>query len=227
MSSEVEDKIFKYFMKYGSHYDENCTDFIVRNMEEYLRTGKPVDVISQVAYAIGERPEVGETRYDTFFEYLKQNGHLDKNILEVSCGRYPALADMIDKYQRRTGVGTIAAYDPCLVTTRLGNIKLYRDFFNHDTDISAYTLLTGLYPCHTTLNIIRKANAEDKDFVIGLCGCIHSFNEPKVRPEPTYEGWLGHLQEVAQRTVHDDREIVLEDVKGLKYPVISSRRKMK
>ena len=225
MSTEVEEKMIAYFTRYGSHYDENCTDFIMRNMSEYLRTGAPVDVISQVAYAIGERPEVGETRYESFFEYLKQDGHLEKDILEISCGRYPVLADMIDKYQRQTGVGTIAAYDPCLVTTRLGKIKLYRDFFNYDTDTSRYTLLTGLYPCHTTINIIRKANIEDKDFVIGLCGCVHPFTNLKSKAEPTFEGWLEHVKDVAERTAQDDREIIIEDVKGLKYPVISSRRK--
>ncbi len=225
MEATLNKKLYDYFAKYGTGYSEYCTEFITSNMHQYLESGEPVDVITQVAFAIGEKPKVGRSPYDSFFDYLKEKHDLGRDILEVSCGKYPALSVMVDKYQQEIKEGSITAYDPQLVTTKLGNIKLHRSFFNMDTDVSKYSLLMGFFPCSSTIDIIKKSNEEDKDFVIGLCGCMHNTDDIDFPFELTYDRWVDHIYHQAYTSARCGRKVDLEHVKGLRYPVISSVRK--
>lgn len=225
MRKDLEKKLKKYFEENAEFYDDFHISFTMENIEDYLNGGDEVDLLAQVAYAIGEKSRHKTTGHDRFFKYLIEHNGLGQDILEVSSGAYPILADKIDKYQTKIGKGTITAIDPLLIPTKLGNIKLNRSLFDKDTDISKYSLVTGYYPCEPTYDIIVKANEEDKDFTIALCGCNH-FN--KVYPYfgmAGYNTWINFLYNTAMATVSHNREIVMEDVEGFEYPLILSRIK--
>ena len=140
-------------------------------------------------------------------------------------GTFHKVADKIDQYQTSIGKGSITGMDPLLITTSLGNIRLNREIFNINTDISKYSLVTGFYPCDPTLDIITKANKEDKDFTLALCGCTHYSNPYQFYLNPSYDGWLNYLYNCALETVPSDRKIEFDDVEGFEYPIIFSKKK--
>ena len=225
MRKDLEHKLNSFFSRYKEHYDDDMVRFTMDNIEGYLEGGTEIDLLSQVAYAIGEKSKHPMITYDRFIDYLKEHNGLDQDFLEVSCGMYPVLADKIDQYQTSIGKGSITGMDPLLITTSLGNIRLNREIFNINTDISKYSLVTGFYPCDPTLDIITKANKEDKDFTLALCGCTHYSNPYQFYLNPSYDGWLNYLYNCALETVPSDRKIEFDDVEGFEYPIIFSKKK--
>ena len=225
MTRDIKKKLTEFFEKYKDYLEEDDLDYACDNLDDYLSGSVDTDVISQVAYAIGEHPNF-KTRYEIFLDFLKDNNGLDKDILEVACGGYPILSDMIDKEQTKIGKGSITGIDPLLMTTNLGNIHLFRENFTLDTDVSGYQLITGHYPCEATLDIIRSANEADKDFTIALCGCTHLDGFYMYMPGGvSYLTWMHTIDKVAQDTKKPDRIVDFVDVDGLEYPILLSKKK--
>ena len=225
MTDNLKNKLNNFFEKYKDFYDERMIRYTYDHIEDYLNGGDAVDLLAQVSYAIDETPVSGKLIYDSFFEFLKEYNGIDKDILEVSCGMYPILADKIDKYQQKNKKGTIGAYDPLLITTKLGKIKLYKENFNEKTNIDKYSLLIGFYPCEATTKIIKRANEEDKDFTVALCGCTH-FDDYYYFMTPTFNMWLNYVYGIAKDTLKGNREIEINNIEDLEYPIISSKRKI-
>lgn len=225
MPKELELKLKDFFRKYKKHFDDYMISYVYENILDFLNGGDQVDLLSQVAYAIGEKPKSGQFMHDIFLSFLKDYNGLDQDIFEVACGMYPILADKIDKYQQESGKGTITACDPLLITTRVGNIKLSRKFFTEKTDIQNFSLITGFFPCEATLKIIENANYNDKDFTVALCGCTH-FNDFYFYMTSSFERWKNHVYSTAKETLKSGRTLDITSLDGIEYPIISSKRKI-
>lgn len=219
----------EYFLAaYEDSYDEEALIFIRDNFLHFLNKGIRVDVVDQALVAVDLLPD-DVNLYKRYIEFLQQRYSLEQDILEVGCGRFPAFSKYVDIAQRKSGKGTITAYDPYLVTINFGNIKLYKKLFDKNTSLSNYSLITSVRPCDITLNLIERANAEDKDFSILTCGCTHfpSIYLDHYRNTPTREDWRNYLIERATKNLSKGRIIDIDFIKGSENPIISSRKKSK
>lgn len=118
--------------------------------------------------------------YLQFFNTLKElHGDVcNKHILDVACGNYPALVELIAKeIHNKKYSGSIDGIDPDLIIKELPGLShvstLYKKTFTNETNIDSYDLLIGTFPCQSTEAIIRKACREEKPMSIIPCGCIH------------------------------------------------------
>ena len=112
--------------------------------------------------------------------------------------------------------GTIKVYEPLLVTKRLGNIKLHKEEFNLNTKIKEGSLLIASAPCKVTLDIIRKANEENLEFFIALCGCCH---EDFIN----YKDWINYVFDFANNGIKNESKIYkdsLDDIYNYPFPII-------
>lgn len=56
------------------------------------------------------------------------------------------------------------------------NPVLIKQFFDyHDADLSPYDIVIGQEPCDATEHIVRSCLAQEKPFVILLCGAVHEY----------------------------------------------------
>ena len=118
--------------------------------------------------------------YLHFFNTLKilHGDIFNKSILDVACGNYPALVELIAKeIHEKNYNGRIDGIDPDLIINELPGLEdtttLYKSMFTKETNIDSYDLLVGTFPCQSTESIIRKACREEKPMSIIPCGCIH------------------------------------------------------
>ena len=132
--------------------------------------------------------------YDNFLKKLESKFELDCNILEVGGGNLPRIAERIAKKQLDIGCGSITVIDSNLAinNTKYSNLKLCRNEFTLDTDISNFGLIIGLFPCEATEVIVHKSLINNKSFFIRLCDCIHPFDDFS---EEEYNFYLTHPQE--------------------------------
>lgn len=223
----VEENLIKelemYFSLYEDEYTKEELEFVRDNFVEFYKEGIHIDIISQIFTALEIKK--GDDKYKKYFEYLKDKYSLDKNILEVACGHFPALSKHIDEYQRKVNTGTITAYDPRLVTTKYGNIKLYKKLFDESIDISNMSLITGMFPSEATTKIIEIANAKNKDFSVLTCGCAHLPEEEFFYYPTSMSSWQNYLYKLAKTDLDSSRTIDIDYIDGIDTPIISSRKK--
>ena len=64
----------------------------------------------------------------------------------------PTLSNLIARSQLNIGSGTITVYDPRLVISepKYSNMKLYKEEFKKDIDISSFDLVISIMPCSAT-----------------------------------------------------------------------------
>lgn len=159
---EIKVRLENYLSLYGNKYPGMIETYIRRLINEV-----PIsDVMRQVYYAL-DLFEKEENPFIAFADLVENKFDLETNICEVGCGCYPALSDVISKRQNK---GTITAYDPYLVTTNLGKIKLYNKAFEN---ISDYDLIIGMAPCNATIPMIQEGLLYDKNMIVSPCDCAH------------------------------------------------------
>lgn len=122
-----------------------------------------------------------ECPYHGYLENIGEIFGLDRHIVDISCGYFPVLAEMIAREQLKTKAGTVTAIDEELFIThsKYENMKLIRGGFTLDTDPeslglqlgSSKNLLVGIFPCEVTQVIIDFANKYGMDFYIAFCAC--------------------------------------------------------
>lgn len=216
-----------YLSLYCDEYDDEELGFIRDNIYKFYEKGIQIDITSQILVALNLMKDK-DNRYKKYFEFLKEKYNMNENILEVACGRFPALSKYIDEYQQYTKKGTITAYDPKLVTTKYGNIILNKSLFDKKTDLANISLITAMHPSEATVPIIRIANQNDKNFSILTCGCTHFENE---REHFYYKrklmNWKDYLYKTARSSLSKSRTIDIDYIEGIKTPIISSRKKVK
>lgn len=225
---EIEQLLELYLKKYEDKYTPKAIEFLRKNFMAIREKNEHIDIVSQIQVALNIMDPKGDI-YNKYFNFLKSRYNLGQNILEVACGNFPALSKYIDDYQKNLKSGTITAYDPKLIMTEYGNIKLYDKLFDEKTNIKDYSLITAMYPCEATTKIIKAANTNDIDFSILTCGCTHFSNEQLLFSTHTIERWQEYIYDVALESLPEDRTITIEFLndKRIGTPIISSHKKTK
>lgn len=169
---------------------EEIRKFIVANKKnmdpeiQVLFKSIPVWCAMDYPYSVGpyaqicaevNLPKNDRNFYEAHFDKLKDNFDLSGNVLEACAGILPVFSDLIAQHQIKIGTGTITAYDPRLfnIPAKYPNLKLCKEKVTEDTDISRFDLITALFPCEGSEDILRLACENQKDFYIALCGCWH------------------------------------------------------
>lgn len=225
---QIKEQMEMFLSLYEDDYDEDAICFIRENYLEFLKKGIRVDVVDQALVAVDLLPD-DVNLYKRYLEFLKERYSLDREILEIGCGRFPAFSKYVDLAQRERKKGTITAYDPHLITAKFGNIRLHKKLFDEKTPIGKFSLITSVRPCDVTLKLIERANDEDKDFSILTCGCTHfpEVYQDCYRNIPTRKDWQKYLIERANKNLPSGRTIDIDFIEGSENPIISSRKKSK
>ena len=173
-NKELKGKLEAFLDEYSSEYPKGATDYIRTNFWKRRKPFEAPDILMQIYSELGVYKEK-DNLYIKYLEMIKSIFSLDCNMLEIGGGFIPSFSNIIAKEQLKTGHGTITVYDPVLLPKKLkySNLKLVKDKFTMDTNISSYDLLVGIFPCDVTETIIKKACIEKKDFYIQMCGCTH------------------------------------------------------
>ena len=227
MNKDIITKIeyLKYKKEYFRDYSSDERKFIKDNIfkdEEIMR----VDLLAQICSKIGAF-ELNEDRYRKFVNLISEEFSLEGNIIEIGCGNFPIVSYHLSKI--KTSKGTITAYDPRVITKPVENIKLVKEEFSYNTDLKPYNLVVGYFACDVTETIIKRACDEEKDFIVGLCGCTHFprsyFLDGNIA---TKESWLDYLYNMAQKHKSSACDLsvkYLDDIDN--YPIIEGKHKIK
>lgn len=211
-----EKLIERYLLHNKDNYTDDMYDFLVNNYKYYMGNPKnSFDILRQI-YSKYEVVDKSEDIYFGLRNKISELYTLNNDIVEIASGPYPRLAEIIDEKQRKSKKGTINVYEPLLVTKRLGNIKLHKEEFNLNTKIKEGSLLIASAPCKVTLDIIRKANEENLEFFIALCGCCH---EDFIN----YKDWINYVFDFANNGIKNESKIYkdsLDDIYNYPYPII-------
>lgn len=108
------------------------------------------------------------------FKELLENIYSDlnkRNIVEIGAGRVPQLSRELAK----TSDKQIVALDRIISkkNNNYDNLNVVKGEFFGETTLSDKQLLVGLYPCESTLDIVKVACKHDTDFLILICDCIY------------------------------------------------------
>ena len=230
--SKLQAKFDAFKAKYQKEYSKQAWEYIEENFFPELDSDETPDILMQIYSEFGVTPKSGNF-YKKHLKLIRSIFPIDGNIVEVAAGRIPALANMIANEQLKIGKGTITVYEPLLIemTPKYPNMELHKEYFNIETDVSKADLLVGVMPCEVTETLLESAIANDKDFYVAMCGCVHS--------PMAYMGMFGYgtSPEMYQREVIAKTEELLHkygDVSSLEitrlknhpidYPILYSKR---
>lgn len=193
---ELKRRFYEYMNKYEQTYiemssdeefywlEESVSSFLVNNfVNAYLEPMVGDSMFQQIFVGIDALPNEANPFYQMMKRIEEEYG-LDRDIIDVASGSFPALAYEIAKRKKELGIekGSITAFDPRLVTTKLDGIKLIKDKFTLATPVSKETLLVGRKPCDATEIIVRKSSIQNLEFYIQMCHCNnHVPTEYKLR----------------------------------------------
>ena len=225
-------RLVDYLNTYQDSYSSNAIEFLLDTFLFPTPIESTPDILKQVYDALDLlNPE--ENCYLQFAQLIGKLYGWDTHVLEIGGGFYPSFSRHLDRLQKEhNSSGTITTYDPRLVVSSLGNVKLHKEDFQEEMTIESYDLIVGIMPCEATSMIIRKATKEHKEFFLALCGCIHyeGINVPRGRFGPlpiTYDTYVDKVYELAKEQEKDGFEVTKEDAwqYAFKYPVIRSQRR--
>lgn len=220
MTRELYFKICQYFETYGKYYNSNAKNYVMQNIGQCVANQLGPDIISQVMSALNlYRPD--KNLYLAILGLIKHIFDLKSNILEIGGGYYPALAQKIDEEQTRLQGGSITTYDPRLVVTSLGNIKLHKEEFNTQS-LDTYDLVVSAMPCEATSMVIERCNADKKPFLITLCDCPPYFVPCIEIAKRLAIKWHEQLYYQAKSTLDEGAKLEMMDTLGeyTKSPVL-------
>lgn len=212
----------EYIKLYGHLYSEETMEYIIDSfLDESFDMDMYADILHQVYSLTGAYDNI-ENFYDCCIEDMKEiydieNGHL----LDVGCGIMPAFAKRVSDRQVN---GSVTGMDPSVIVTELGKVKVFKENFTMQTDVSKYDLVYGILPCDATLTMIKRANECDKDLYIQLCGCTHfEFSNPfMVQPLGM---WYDYVQSVMESTIPANRKYEMYLPSYMEYPVLRTKKK--
>ena len=210
-----------YMNTYGNLYPEHVREFIEGTfLGEGFEMDFYPDVMHQVYSKIGVY-DYTDNFYDMCIREIQKNYSLDKNVIDVGCGFYPAFAERVAKLQHD---GSVTAMDYDLITTEHGTVKLIKDTFTENTNLTKYDLVLGIMPCEATVPMIKNANKNDIDLFIQLCGCTH-FENPNPFMPITLDMWYLYLDHVLKSTIPDSRTYSFYHPEWAMYPIIKTKKK--
>lgn len=208
------------------HYDDMSKRYIRMHFGKYDKIFSNTTLIKQVSAYLNLLKDEQNIYYQMAKYILSIYGY-DKNILEVSCGHLPMLSYYMEREIKiNGGKSTITVCDPLLVPNKFGSLKLVKDEFNEEMDISDYELIVGLFPCEATRSILKKSILNDKEFFVALCSCLHIDEETMYYSKgniPTYQDQFDSLKNLAMHQENNGFIVTNEDV--LKCPILRSKKK--
>lgn len=218
---KIEGRFKEFIDKFGPAYPKEVLDLIIKEFINNYELETKLDFITQV-YAETGYIEDKYNPYKGFLTLLLDKHGVDCNILEVGGGYFPVMSKYIDEIQQQGKIGSITVYDPKLVTTSLGKIKLIKERVLPSINLTGYDLILGILPCEATELTIRLANSNQKPFFIALCHCNHINGHNWFDP---INKWHQYIQEVARQTLCNDA-ILTTDYLDSRYefedPIIST-----
>ena len=220
-----------YLNKYRDKYSSGALNYIINNFLAHEDLSGEADIMMQIYDCFGLLDK-SENYYLGFAEIVGKKYGLNCRFLEVGGGYFPAFSYHMDKLQQEANSsGTITVYDPKLVVTGLGNVRLRHSLFTAETSISEFDVLVGIMPCDATKVMIKKATKEHKEFYIAMCGCIpddevYKYNDYMMMNVSPIKFWIDDVYDLAREQAKDGFEVTYEDNPyGIPYPIISSRKR--
>lgn len=113
--------------------------------------------------------------YDIYlkvYNLLESKGFIKGEILEVGCGIYPRLAEIITKRHKEEDY-SLTLCDICSIIDIGKGFNLVKDKFTKSTNINKYNTLVGVHPCEASIDLTLKAIEENKNLVLAFCSCNH------------------------------------------------------
>lgn len=206
---------------YGSLYEEPEREFIKINfLNSYFAEGVDIDIMNQVYETIGLFDNYPNL-YKANLKYLMDCYDINTDILEVGGGYVPAFAKKLSDNQQS---GSVSVIDPLLIVNQFGNLRLYRENFTEETDVSKFKLLVGIQPCEATIPMIKSANKNNLDMYMMLCGCTH-FEDVERYSYITYGMWVNYIEQIMKNTIPDNRTYSFDNVEEAPYCILRTFRK--
>lgn len=164
--------------------------------------------------------------YRDHIDMIRNHFSLDRNICDIGGGFLPAFANLVAEEQLKIGKGTITVYDPRLVFNepKFDNMRLVKEEFTKDTDVSKYDLMLGIYPCEATEAIIESAIKNDKDFYVAMCGDAHSSDGSRITKVAYREKVINTANNLALTNGNYEMEVTKFDDPIYSYPIIIGKR---
>ncbi len=181
---ELERRFRIFFKKYEDYYYElgqsveellemNLLCYMKANYKSaYLNPHHGENLFFQIFSAINAYDCAINPYYQMMCQIEKEYG-LDREIIDVGCGVFPALSCEIAKRQEGLDEGRITAIDPRVINERILNINLTKESFTRETKIEEGSLLVGRMPCEATLAMVDVAARTNSELYIQLCSCGH------------------------------------------------------
>lgn len=215
LTKEDKEKINSFINKYYDFYP----DYLQEEIDNKVMLGftNNNDTINQI-YCYLSIDDKDINPYLAFYNYLRSNFDLNKNILEVGSGTIPILVTYLNK-------DNVTLMDKNLIEEFYKDYNYIKETFNVDTNIDDYDLIIGYNPCQATESIIRNAIQNNKNFSIALCGCCFLPNEYEER---TSQKWHEYLYNIANELAKDNYEIKIDyfdDKLNIDYPIITGKKR--
>ena len=157
-----------FINKYGYKYPKNALSIFYHCYQKAE--------IQQMFYATNKLEDYDI--YESLVDDLIELGFdIGCNILDVASGYYPAFGYEIAGRQLQLNKGTVTCIDPKLVcgTPYHKNVKLIRDNFTKEYDLSSYDLIVSSLPCEVSYELFAALMNSNKDFFVYPCNCMPVF----------------------------------------------------
>lgn len=202
---EKEVRLRKFLLKNKNNYSSDEYDYLINHYGDYYYNPEyAYDILIELYSKFGIISKEKDLYYGIFNKINDIYG-LNRDVVEVASGTYPRLAEIIGEYQSKNKFGSIKTYDPKIVISSLKNVEINKCNFSLDTPVKKDSLLVATFPCEVTLDIIRKANNNDLEFLIALCGCTHDgFNN--------YEEWEDYVFDFANQSSNNSFKIYTDSL---------------
>lgn len=126
------------------------------------------------------------SRQESFANFIAKK--LSKNqgarVLEVGCGRTAKLSRILsDKGFKMTGI------DPKVELQSNADMIYIKDHFDYAKfDLTEYDYVIAQEPCEATEHVIRACIAQNKPFIMSICGTPHRLISGET-PKDAYKWW--------------------------------------
>ncbi|MBQ2873409.1 MAG: hypothetical protein IJE89_05370 [Bacilli bacterium] len=164
--------------------------------------------------------------YINYFNKIKDFFAIGSNIIELGFGDFPIMSFLIDQEQRKINQGQIIAYDGCRIAysefeiegpqktsiAPLGNIIYNFERIDQHTNLPPYDLIFGIKTCKGLINLVERANKDQKDFFLVPCDCY----PPEI---------INYLYNLALKGTDSSHELIIDDSLDKAYPILVRKKK--
>jgi len=220
-------KLEIFLLRYSFAYNEELLNFVKDNFFTCINEDAP-DILMQI-YTELQIKHKNNGFYEEHVKKIKENFDIRGNILDVASGVIPAFGNLVAKEQLKIGSGTVTLCDPALGIrkSKYPNMKLMKENFYANCDVSKYDLITGILPCDATDEIIKAACKNNKNFYIAMCGCVHYDGYPYIYMTPEhYQYCIISMAEKYLKEYDNGKLVVekLDDRFSIDYPIIYNKK---